>query len=152
MPTREQARVLRRLEAATADRWAAELRWRALITEAHDEARLTYRAIAPAAGLASHARVLALHILPNCMSPIIVKASMDMGLAILAAASLGFIGLGARPPAPEWGAMISVARTYMPAFWWYAFFPGLFIYLTVLGFNLFGDGLRDILDPKSNQG
>jgi peptide/nickel transport system permease protein len=101
---------------------------------------------------ASHARVLALHILPNCLSPIIVKASMDMGLAILAAASLGFIGLGARPPAPEWGAMISVARTYMPAFWWYAFFPGLFIYLTVLGFNLFGDGLRDILDPKSNQG
>jgi len=101
---------------------------------------------------ASHARVLALHILPNCLSPIIIKASMDMGLAILGAASLGSIGLGAKPPAPEWGAMISVARTYMPAFWWYAFFPGLFIYLTVLGFNLFGDGLRDILDPKSNQG
>jgi len=101
---------------------------------------------------ASHARILAVHILPNCTSPIIVKASMDMGLAILAAASLGFIGLGARPPAPEWGAMISVARTYMPDWWWYAVFPGLAIYLTVLGFNLFGDGLRDILDPKTNRG
>lgn len=101
---------------------------------------------------ASHARILAVHILPNCASPIIVKASMDMGLAILAAASLGFIGLGAKPPAPEWGAMISVARTYMPNWWWYAVFPGLAIYLTVLGFNLFGDGLRDILDPKSNRG
>jgi peptide/nickel transport system permease protein len=101
---------------------------------------------------ASHARILAVHILPNCTSPIIVKASMDMGLAILAAASLGFIGLGARPPAPEWGAMISVARTYMPAWWWYSVFPGVAIYLTVLGFNLFGDGLRDILDPKSSRG
>ena len=101
---------------------------------------------------ASHARILAVHILPNCTSPIIVKASMDMGLAILAAASLGFIGLGAKPPAPEWGAMISVARTYMPNWWWYAVFPGCAIYLTVLGFNLFGDGLRDILDPKSGRG
>lgn len=101
---------------------------------------------------ASHGRIMALHILPNCASPIVVKMSMDMGLAILAAASLGFIGLGAKPPAPEWGAMISVARTYMPNWWWYAFFPGLFIYLTVLGFNLFGDGLRDILDPKSSRG
>lgn len=101
---------------------------------------------------ASHARILAVHILPNCTSPIIVKASMDMGLAILAAASLGFIGLGAKPPAPEWGAMISVARTYMPNWWWYAVFPGAAIYLTVLGFNLFGDGLRDILDPKSSRG
>jgi peptide/nickel transport system permease protein len=101
---------------------------------------------------AGHARILALHILPNCTSPIIVKASMDMGLAILAAASLGFVGLGAKPPAPEWGAMISVARTYMPNWWWYAVFPGVAIYLTVLGFNLFGDGLRDILDPKSNRG
>jgi peptide/nickel transport system permease protein len=101
---------------------------------------------------ASNLRILGLHILPNCTSPIIVKASMDMGLAILAAASLGFIGLGAKPPAPEWGAMISVARTYMPNWWWYAVFPGFAIYLTVLGFNLFGDGLRDILDPKSNRG
>lgn len=101
---------------------------------------------------ASSARILFIHILPNCVSPLVVKMSMDMGLAVLAAASLGFIGLGAQPPAPEWGAMISVARTYMPTWWWYAVFPGLFIYLTVLGFNLFGDGLRDILDPRSSRG
>ena len=94
-------------------------------------------------------RILFHHILPNCVSPLVVKMSMDMGLAILAAASLGFIGLGAKPPDPEWGAMISVARSYMPDWWWYALFPGLAIYLTVLGFNLFGDGLRDILDPRS---
>ncbi|MBN8891546.1 MAG: D-ala-D-ala transporter subunit [Rhodospirillales bacterium 70-18] len=101
---------------------------------------------------AGHAWVLARHILPNCISPLVVKASMDMGLAILAAASLGFVGLGARPPAPEWGAMIAVARGYMPDWWWYSFFPGLFIFLTVLGFNLLGDGLRDMLDPRSARG
>lgn len=91
------------------------------------------------------------HILPNCWSPIIVKMSMDMGMAILAAASLGFIGLGARAPSPEWGSMISVARSYMPDWWWYSFFPGAAIFLTVLGFNLLGDGLRDILDPRSRE-
>jgi len=101
---------------------------------------------------ASHVWILLRHILPNCVSPLIVKVSMDMGLAILAVASLGFIGLGAKPPAPEWGAMISVARSYMPDWWWYSFFPGLFIFLTVLGFNLFGDGLRDMLDPRSARG
>jgi peptide/nickel transport system permease protein len=93
--------------------------------------------------------ILRKHILPNCLTPIVVKASMDMGMAILSAASLGFIGLGAKPPQPEWGAMISVARTYMPDWWWYSAFPGLAIFLTVLGFNLLGDGLRDILDPRS---
>ena len=98
---------------------------------------------------ASRFRIIFVHILPNCVSPIIVKASMDMGMAILAAASLGFIGLGAQPPYPEWGAMISIGRNYLPTWWWYSAFPGLFIYLTVLGFNLFGDGLRDILDPKT---
>jgi peptide/nickel transport system permease protein len=101
---------------------------------------------------ASHARILRRHILPNCISPLVVKASMDMGMAILAAASLGFIGLGAKPPAPEWGAMIATGRTYMPDWWWYSVFPGVFIFLTVLGFNLFGDGLRDTLDPRSSRG
>lgn len=95
--------------------------------------------------------ILRHHILPNCLSPIIVKVSLDIGMAILAAASLGFIGLGARPPSPEWGAMISVARNYMPDFWWYSLFPGAAIFLTVLGFNLLGDGLRDILDPRSRE-
>jgi peptide/nickel transport system permease protein len=94
-------------------------------------------------------RIVFLHILPNALSPIIVKASMDMGTAILTAAGLGFIGLGAQPPYPEWGAMISHGRNYLPTWWWYSAFPGLFIYLTVLGFNLLGDGLRDLLDPKS---
>jgi peptide/nickel transport system permease protein len=98
---------------------------------------------------ASTPRILFSHILPNCLSPILVKASMDMGMAILAAASLGFIGLGAQPPAPEWGAMISIGRNYLPTWWWYATFPGLAIYLTVLGFNLVGDGLRDVFDPRS---
>ncbi len=98
---------------------------------------------------ANKARIIFLHILPNCTSPIIVKASMDMRMAILAEAGLGFIGVGAQPPSPEWGAMISIARNYLPNWWWYALFPGLAIFVTVLGFNLLGDGLRDILDPQS---
>ncbi|MEM5544914.1 ABC transporter permease [Sulfitobacter sp. AS92] len=93
-------------------------------------------------------RVVFVHVLPNCLSPIIVKASMDMGMAILGAASLGFLGLGAQPPYPEWGAMISTGRAYLPDWWWATFFPGLAIYLTVLGFNLMGDGLRDVFDPR----
>jgi peptide/nickel transport system permease protein len=101
------------------------------------------------AGGAGRLRIVLVHLLPNCVSPIVVKASMDMGAAILAAASLGFIGLGAQPPHPEWGAMISHGRNYLPTWWWYSAFPGLAIYLTVLGFNLVGDGLRDLLDPKS---
>lgn len=97
---------------------------------------------------ASDMRILWRHILPNCLSPIVVKGSMDMGQAILYAASLGFLGLGAQPPFPEWGAMLSVARNYLPEWWWYSLFPGLAIYFTVLGFSLLGDGLMDILDPK----
>lgn len=99
---------------------------------------------------ASTSRILFRYLLPNCVSPLIVKASMDMGSAILAAAGLGFIGLGARAPSPEWGAMLSVARGYMPEWWWYALFPGMAIYLSVLGFNMLGDGLRDILDPRTS--
>lgn len=97
---------------------------------------------------ASKFRIIFVHILPNCTSPIIIKVSMDMGMAILGSASLGFLGLGAQPPEPEWGAMISISRNYLPTWWWYTLFPGLAIYLTVLGFNLLGDGLRDTLDPK----
>ena len=108
----------------------------------------TFVEAARAAG-AGRARIVFVHLLPNCVSPIVVKASMDMGAAILAAASLGFIGLGAQPPYPEWGAMISHGRNYLPTWWWYSTFPGLAIYFTVLGFNLVGDGLRDLLDPKS---
>lgn len=98
---------------------------------------------------ASTLRIVFRYMLPNCTSPLIVKASLDMGAAILAAAGLGFIGLGAKAPSPEWGAMLSVARGYLPTWWWFAVFPGLAIYVSVLGFNLLGDGLRDIFDPRT---
>lgn len=100
---------------------------------------------------ASTLRIVFVHILPNCASPIIVKGSMDMGMSILGAASLGFLGLGAQPPEPEWGAMISIARNYLPDWWWYSVFPGLAIFITVMGFNLIGDGLRDMFDPKHRE-
>ncbi|MBI3363023.1 MAG: ABC transporter permease [Chloroflexi bacterium] len=88
------------------------------------------------------------HLLPNAMAPVIVQASMDIGYAILAAASLSFIGLGAQPPAVEWGLMVTTARVYFLDFWWTATFPGLAIFVAVLAFNLLGDGLRDLLDPR----
>ena len=92
-------------------------------------------------------RILFLHILPNCISPIIVRATIGMGFTILVAAVLGFLGMGATPPDPDWGLAISESRAYLPDAWWFSTFPGLAIFLTVLGFNLLGDGLRDIVDP-----
>jgi peptide/nickel transport system permease protein len=89
------------------------------------------------------------HIIPNCIAPIIVQASMDIGGVILTIASLSFLGLGAQPPTPEWGLMISTSRNYFLNGWWYSIFPGLAIFFTVLVFNLLGDGLREILDPKT---
>ncbi|MFD2239321.1 ABC transporter permease [Aureimonas populi] len=97
---------------------------------------------------ASPLRIVALHILPNIAAPIIVRATIGMGFMILTAATLGFLGIGATPPAPEWGLMIAESRQYLPQNWWYAMFPGLAILLTVLGFNLLGDGLRDLVDPR----
>jgi peptide/nickel transport system permease protein len=93
-------------------------------------------------------RILFLHILPNCISPIIVRATIGMGFTILVAAVLGFLGMGATPPDPDWGLAISESRAYLPDAWWFSSFPGLAIFLTVLGFNLLGDGLRDIVDPR----
>jgi peptide/nickel transport system permease protein len=93
-------------------------------------------------------RIILLHVLPNVASPIIVRASIGMGFTILTASALGFLGLGAPPPAPEWGRMISEAREFLPEAWWAALAPGLAIFLVVMGFNLLGDGLRDILDPR----
>jgi len=93
-------------------------------------------------------RIIFIHILPNCLSPVLVQASLDIGGAILWCAALSFIGLGAQPPSPEWGAMITVGSHYLRESWWYATFPGLMITIVVLGFNLFGDGLRDIIDPR----
>ena len=94
-------------------------------------------------------RIIFLHILPNMISSVIVKASMDFGFAILSLASLGFIGVGAQPPTPEWGEMISYGRQFLPQFWWYSTFPGLAMFVAVFGFSMLGDGLRDVFDPKS---
>jgi len=88
------------------------------------------------------------HILPNCWSPVIVQATMDIGYVILTAAGLSFIGLGAKTWDPEWGVMVSSGRLYILHHWWYSVFPGIAIFIAVLGFNLFGDGLRDVLDPR----
>lgn len=93
------------------------------------------------------ARLMLRHILPNCIAPIIVMATLAIGWAIVETAGLSFLGLGAQPPTPEWGAMLSSGRTYMLSAWWIATFPGLAILVTVVGFNLLGDGLRDVLDP-----
>ncbi|RIW32334.1 ABC transporter permease [Bacillus salacetis] len=96
----------------------------------------------------SDKRILFSHVLPNSMAPIIVQGTLAIATAILEAAALGFLGLGAQPPDPEWGKMLSDARRYMLDAPWTMIFPGLAIMLTVLGFNLMGDGLRDALDPK----
>jgi len=93
-------------------------------------------------------RIVAFHILPNVLSPIIVRATIGMGYTILTAATLGFLGVGAQPPTPEWGLAISEAREYLPGAWWFATFPGMAIFIVVMAFNMFGDGLRDVLDPR----
>jgi peptide/nickel transport system permease protein len=93
-------------------------------------------------------RILLLHILPNILSPIIVRATIGLGFTILVAAVLGFLGMGATPPNPDWGLAVAQSRTYLPKAWWFATFPGLAILLAVLGFNLLGDGLRDLVDPR----
>jgi dipeptide transport system permease protein len=87
-------------------------------------------------------------VLPNCLAPLIVQVSLCFATAILDAAALGFLGLGAQPPTPEWGTMLAGALQYYQRAWWVLAFPGLSILLTVMAFNLFGDGLRDALDPK----
>jgi len=97
----------------------------------------------------SQARILFRHILPNCITPMLVQATLSVATAIISAAALGFLGLGVQPPKPEWGTMLSAARAYVgQGKWWYPTFPGLAIMLTVLGFNLLGDGMRDALDPR----
>lgn len=93
-------------------------------------------------------RIIFNAIFPNCLAPIIVQASLGFGTAILDAAGLSFLGLGAQPPIPEWGAMIAMGRGLILRAWWVMTFPGIAIFLGVLGFNLLGDGLRDALDPR----
>jgi len=97
---------------------------------------------------ASDFKIMMFHVLPMSISPVIVQLTMRMGTIILTAASLGFLGLGAQPPLPEWGAIVSDGRSYLMNNWWITAFPGMAIAITVLGFNLLGDGIRDILDPR----
>ncbi|MEM6382283.1 MAG: ABC transporter permease [Pseudomonadota bacterium] len=97
----------------------------------------------------SHIRTLAFHIFPNALPPMMVQISLNMGWAILNAAGLSFIGLGVRPPTPEWGIMVAEGANYIiSGHWWIALFPGLWLMLAVFTFNLMGDGLRDIVDPR----
>ncbi len=99
----------------------------------------------------SRSRIMLRHVLPNAASVIIIQITLDVGYAVLATSSLSFIGLGAQPPSPEWGTMMATARNYFRDAWWYMAFPGLALTLTVLAFNLLGDGLQDALDPRSNR-
>jgi peptide/nickel transport system permease protein len=97
---------------------------------------------------ASDFRLLTRHVLPNAAPPIIVQASVSLAFAVLAEAALSFLGLGTQPPNPSWGLMLAEGRGYIDLAWWLAFFPGMAIVVTVLCFNLLGDGLRDVLDPR----
>ena len=97
---------------------------------------------------ASLPRLMFVTVLPNCMAPLIVQATLSFSSAILDAAALGFLGLGVQPPTPEWGTMLASARDYIERAWWVVSLPGLTILLSVLAINLMGDGLRDALDPK----
>jgi peptide/nickel transport system permease protein len=106
-----------------------------------------YISAARAMGVGS-ARIMLRHSLPNSLTPVIVQGSLDFGYAILAAASLSFIGIGAQPPTPEWGLMAALSRTHFIDNWWTVGFPGLAMFVTVLAVNLVGDGIRDTLDPK----
>jgi peptide/nickel transport system permease protein len=100
---------------------------------------------------ASSARILMRHIVPLCLSSVIIRVTLDMAGIILTAAGLGFLGLGAQPPIPEWGAMVSSGRAFLLDQWWVATIPGIAIFVVSLGFNLLGDGLRDVLDPKQRR-
>ncbi|HSS64621.1 MAG TPA: ABC transporter permease subunit, partial [Gammaproteobacteria bacterium] len=96
-------------------------------------------------------RLMVITVLPNCMAPLIVQATLSFSNAILDAAALGFLGMGAQPPTPEWGTMLAEAREFVLRAWWVVTFPGVAILVTVLALNLMGDGLRDALDPKLKQ-
>jgi peptide/nickel transport system permease protein len=100
---------------------------------------------------ASRWRIAFHHILRNCLTPLIVQISLDIGYAVLTLAGLSFIGLGAQPPTPEWGSMVSVGRDYFLDQWWMVTFPGMAIFISVMAFNLLGDGLQEVLSPRSRR-
>ena len=97
---------------------------------------------------ASWAAVVRRHVLPNCLSPVLTKASIDVGYMLLVLSGLSFIGLGAQPPSPEWGAMVTSGRTFLLSHWWYPTFPGLAIFLVSVAWNVTGEALRDVYDPR----
>jgi peptide/nickel transport system permease protein len=99
---------------------------------------------------ASPLRIILRHIVPMCLPSVIVRITLNMAGIILTAAALGFLGLGAQPPMPEWGSMLAVGRAHLSGAWWVSTVPGLAILITSLAFNLLGDGLRDVLDPRSD--
>lgn len=99
----------------------------------------------------SNGRIILRHIMPNCLAPIIVQATLGVASAILVASSMSFIGLGLQPPIPEWGAMLAVGRPFLRDYWYIVVFPGLTIMITIFSLNVFGDGLRDALDPRLKQ-
>ena len=110
--------------------------------------RMPYTEAAVASG-ATDSRIIIKHVLPNILSPVIVLTSSRLGTALLTGSSLSFIGLGAQPPTPEWGALLAAGRNYLDSAWWLGVFPGLATTVTIVGLNLLGDGLRDLLDPRS---
>jgi peptide/nickel transport system permease protein len=125
--------------------WAQYARlFRAQVLAVKEEQYIEAARTAGSSGLS----ILFKEILPNAFPPIIVKATLDVSLAILLLSALSFIGLGAQPPTPEWGAMITTARRYLIDYWWYPTFPGLAIFVSSMAFNLVGDLLRDLLDPR----
>jgi peptide/nickel transport system permease protein len=97
------------------------------------------------------AMIMFRHILPNVLAPVVVLSTLGIASAILLAAGLGYLGLGAQPPTPEWGLLLSTGRDYLAIAWWITTFPGLMIMVTVLAINILGDGLRDALDPRLKQ-
>ena len=111
---------------------------------------MPYVDAAIALGATDH-RLMWSHVFPNILSPVVVLTSMRLGTVLLTGSALSFIGLGAQPPAPEWGALLSTGRNYLGTAWWLAIFPGLAMTTTVVGLNLFGDGLRDVLDPRGGR-
>lgn len=111
------------------------------------EMKREYVTAARVAG-AGNARLMVRTILPNCLAPLIVQATLSFSAAVLDSAALGFLGMGAQPPAPEWGTMLAEAREFILRAWWVVTFPGLAILISVLAINMMGDGLRDALDPK----
>lgn len=115
-------------------------------------ARVMPFAEAAAALGASDHRIMWRHVFPNIISPVIVLTSMRLGTVLLTGSSLSFIGLGAQPPAPEWGSLLATGRSYLGTAWWLAVFPGMAMTMTVVGLNLLGDGLRDVLDPRRRRG